>query len=292
MFNKTSFIKSALTASIVLSATTNVAIADDSNLTFGYIQDEAPFSSINSVTGQADGYTVELCHAIAHSMDIDGSKVNFVPMTLDDGIQKIANNEIDMLCSAIIPTTERRQQASFSIPVFQGGISAIIREDAAHDLKRVLEGKPAHDGPKWRATINRGLANHTYVVHKDTVTEEWVKNQVKHLGVIAKVVSVDTDEQGLEMVNSGEADAYFGELSSLSNELNKSGLTNLELSGQVYDTAMLSLAVPRNNDDFRFAVDKALSDAYNSNEFTEVYQRYFGHQNDESLEAIKHFSLK
>ncbi|UTT87304.1 transporter substrate-binding domain-containing protein (plasmid) [Vibrio pelagius] len=292
MFNKTSLTKSALTLSVVLSAATNVALADDSNLTFGYIQDEAPFSSLNSVTGHADGYTIELCQAIAHSMDVDGNKVNFVPMTVSDGMQKLANNEIDVLCSAVIPTAERRQQASFTIPVFQGGISAILRQDASHDLKRVLEGKPAHSGPKWRATINRGLANHTYVVHKDTVTEAWVRDQVKHLGVISDVVVVDTHEQGLEMVNSGEADAYFGELSSLSSELNKSGLTNLELSGRVYDTALLSLAVPRNNDDFRFAVDKALSDVYNSNEFTEVFQRYFGHQNDDSLEAIKYFSLK
>jgi polar amino acid transport system substrate-binding protein len=292
MLKKTSLVHSALALSVVLSATTNVAFANEGTLSFGYIQDESPFSSLNSVTGQADGYTIELCQAIANSMKVESSDVTFTPMTLESGLQKLANNEIDVLCSAITPTAERRQSASFSIPVFQGGISAVLRQDASHDLKRVLEGKPAHQGPKWRATVNRGLANHTYVVHEQSVTETWVKQQVARLGVIANVVTVKTDAQGLEMVNSGEADAYFGEVSSLSSSLTKGNFNSLEMSGRVYETALLSLAIPRNNDDFRFTVDKALSDAYNSAEFVELYQRYFGHQHNESLEAIKYFSLK
>lgn len=292
MFKKTSLVHSALALSVALSATTSVAFANENTLTFGYIQDEAPFSSLNSVTGQANGYTIELCQAIAHSMNVDSSNVTFTPMTLETGMQKLSNNEIDVLCSAITPTAERRQSASFTIPVFQGGISAVLRQDATHDLKRALEGKPVHEGPKWRATVNRGLANHTYVVHEQSVTEEWVKQKVERLGVIANVVTVKTDEQGLDMVNSGKADAYFGEISSLSSALNKGDFSNLEISGRVYETALLSMALPRNNDDFRFMVDKALSDAYNSDEFSTLYQRYFGHQRNESLETIKYFSLK
>ncbi|AWG78869.1 TPA: transporter substrate-binding domain-containing protein [Vibrio parahaemolyticus] len=293
MLNKKSVLQGALALSVLLPATTNVALADEnSSLTFGYIADEAPFSSLNQVTGQPDGYTIELCKAVAHSMGVNNSNVKFVPVTLESGLEKISTSDIDMLCSAVTPTAERRQLASFSLPVFQGGVSAVLHKDAPHDLKRVLEGKPAHEGPKWRATINRGLANHTYVVHKQTVTEAWVKEQVKRLGVVANILTVDTHEQGLALVNSGEADAYFAEVDSLSNELTKGNFNNLELSGRVYETALQSIALPRNNDDFRLQVDKALSDTYNSAEFTKLYQRYFGHQQTEGIEAIKYFSLK
>ncbi|ELH3777133.1 transporter substrate-binding domain-containing protein [Vibrio parahaemolyticus] len=293
MLNKKSVLQGALALSVLLPATMNVALANEnSSLTFGYIADEAPFSSLNQVTGQPDGYTIELCKAVAHSMGVNNSNVKFVPVTLESGLEKISTNEFDMLCSAVTPTAERRQLVSFSLPVFQGGVSAVLHRDAPHDLKRVLEGKPAHEGPKWRATINRGLANHTYVVHAQTVTETWVKEQVKRLGVVANILTVDTHEQGLALVNSGEADAYFAEVDSLSNELTKGNFNNLELSGRVYETALQSIALPRNNDDFRLQVDKALSDTYNSAEFTKLYQRYFGHQQTEGIEAIKYFSLK
>ncbi|WMN66987.1 transporter substrate-binding domain-containing protein [Vibrio parahaemolyticus] len=292
MLNKKSVLQGALALSVLLPATMNVALANEnSSLTFGYIADEAPFSSLNQVTGQPDGYTIELCKAVAHSMGVNNSNVKFVPVTLELGLEKISTNEFDMLCSAVTPTEERRQLASFSLPVFQGGVSAVLHRDAPHDLKRVLEGKPAHEGPKWRATINRGLANHTYVVHAQTVTETWVKEQVKRLGVVANILTVDTHEQGLALVNSGEADAYFAEVDSLSNELTKGNFNNLELSGRVYETALQSIALPRNNDDFRLQVDKALSDTYNSAEFTKLYQRYFGHQHSEGIDAIKYFSL-
>nr|WP_319552647.1 transporter substrate-binding domain-containing protein [uncultured Vibrio sp.] len=292
MLNKKSVLQGALALSALLPATMNVALANENSLTFGYIVDEAPFSSLNQVTGQPDGYTIELCKAVAHSMGVNNSNVKFVPVTLESGLQKISTSDIDMLCSAVTPTTERRQLASFSLPVFQGGVSAVLHKDAPHDLKRVLEGKPAHEGPKWRATINRGLANHTYVVHAQTVTKAWVKEQVKRLGVVANILTVDTHEQGLALVNSGEADAYFAEVDSLSNEITKGNFNNLELSGRVYETALQSIALPRNNDDFRLQVDKALSDTYNSAEFTKLYQRYFGHQQTEGIEAIKYFSLK
>ncbi|OCP90316.1 transporter substrate-binding domain-containing protein [Vibrio parahaemolyticus] len=291
MLNKKSVLQGALALSVLLPATMNVALANENSLTFGYIADEAPFSSLNQVTGQPDGYTIELCKAVAHSMGVNNSNVKFVPVTLESGLQKISTSDIDMLCSAVTPTAERRQLASFSLPVFQGGVSAVLHKDAPHDLKRVLEGKPAHEGPKWRATINRGLANHTYVVHAQTVTEAWVKEQVKRLGVVANILAVDTHEQGLALVNSGEADAYFAEVDSLSNELTKGNFNNLELSGRVYETALQSIALPRNNDDFRLQVDKALSDTYNSAEFTKLYQRYFGHQHSEGIDAIKYFSL-
>ncbi|EJC7015298.1 hypothetical protein BBM20_09785 [Vibrio parahaemolyticus] len=292
MLNKKSVLQGALALSVLLPATMNVALANENSLTFGYIADEAPFSSLNQVTGRPDGYTIELCKAVAHSMGVNNSNVKFVPVTLESGLQKISTSDIDMLCSAVTPTAERRQLASFSLPVFQGGVSAVLHKDAPHDLKRVLEGKPAHEGPKWRATINRGLANHTYVVHAQTVTEAWVKEQVKRLGVVANILTVDTHEQGLALVNSGEADAYFAEVDSLSNELTKGNFNNLELSGRVYETALQSIALPRNNDDFKLQVDKALSDTYNSAEFTKLYQRYFGHQQTEGIEAIKYFSLK
>ncbi|EPT8453508.1 transporter substrate-binding domain-containing protein [Vibrio fluvialis] len=292
MSKKKSVIQGALALSVLLPATMNVALANENSLTFGYIADEAPFSSLNPVTGEADGYTIELCKAVAHSMGVDNSNVKFIPVTLESGLEKISTSEIDMLCSAVTPTAERRQLASFSLPVFQGGVSAVLNKDASHDLKRVLEGRPAHEGPKWRATINRGLANHTYAVHKQTVTETWVKNQVQRLGVIANIITVDTDEQGLALVNAGKADVYFAEANALSHELTKGNFDNLELSGHVYETALQSMAVPRNNDDFRLQVDKALSDTYNSAEFTELYQRYFGDGNIQSLKAIKEFSLK
>jgi hypothetical protein len=48
-------------------------------------------------------------------------------------------------------------------------------------------------------------------VRAGTVTEEWVRDKTRQLGVSVNVITVDEDAKGVEMVRSRQADAFFAE---------------------------------------------------------------------------------
>ena len=269
-----------LGAAGVSGATTLERIQSAGAVNFGYIDGAAPLSS-KAGDNQAIGYSIELCQQVATALKsqlgMSALSVNFVQVADKDVKDKIEKGEIDLLCTATAETLERRKDISYSVPVINGGIGVALRTDASPALINVLNGKMAHSGPTWRATINQGLANHTYVVRKGEVSEAWVEERIHSLGVIAKVVVAADYAEGVAMVADGKADAFFGERTVLSEYASKSKDANeLTVLDRDFTYVPLALAMARNDDDFRLAVDKALSEFYGTTAFTELYQRYFG----------------
>jgi polar amino acid transport system substrate-binding protein len=170
---------------------------------------------------------------------------------------------------------------SFSIPIFNGGIGVMVREDAPPDLLRVLRGEVAHTGPIWRSTINRGLAQHTYAVDTGTTTEQWVRDKIATLGVIATVVTVDDHEKGVQMVADGKADAYFADRVILEDYFNREKDDDkLMVLERYFNYEPIALAVARTDEDFRLLVDTTLSGLYDSDDFVGLYTRFFGKPSD------------
>ncbi|MGD9021935.1 MAG: transporter substrate-binding domain-containing protein, partial [Lysobacterales bacterium] len=189
-------------------------IQEAGSVTIGFLPDQAPFSA--AANGAAAGYSIDLC---LRAVDVAKAKLGVSDLdikyrstgTVDQGLNLLAGGDIDLLCGAVTDTLKRRERVAFSIPIYNGGTGVVVSKDAPKDLRRVLAGKVAHEGPVWRSTVNRGLANHTYVVHKGTTDEAWVREQVATLGVVATVVEVDDHAKGVAMVASGDADAYFAD---------------------------------------------------------------------------------
>ena len=249
------------------------------NLNLGFIDGVAPFSALGS-DGKPAGYSVDLCLKVADAVKAKlgaSAKLNvrFVPLKADAVLASVSKGEVDLLCTATADTLKRRESVAYSIPVFSGGIGVVLRQDAPKSLRDVLGGKVAHTGPVWRATVNRGLANHTYAVRKGTVTEEWAREQSRRLGVIVNVIVVEDDAKGIELVRSRQADAYFGERAILEEALARNS-KDLVVLDRLFDVEPMALAMGRNDDDFRLIVDTVLSKLYASKEFAGLYARYFG----------------
>jgi polar amino acid transport system substrate-binding protein len=203
--------------------------------------------------------------------------MKYVPVTPQTVTDMVAKGEVDLLCTPTVDNLKRRETVSFSIPVLNGGIGAAVRKDADPTLLRVLKGEAAHSGPTWRATVNRGLANHTYAVRAGTVSEDFVRAQIKRLGVIATVVPAKDDVEGLQMLVDHKANAYFSERVLLEEYASQSkDHDKLMVVDRNFNYQPLALMMGRNDDDFRLTVDAALSDFYRSPEFRDLYHRYFG----------------
>ena len=251
----------------------------NNSLTLGYLPNLAPFSSEEG--GKVEGYAIELCLKIADRVEIglglSDMQVRYQATSSDEAVDAIGSGAVDILCTPTPETLARRKSVSYSQPVYTAGLSVLVRKDAAPGLVDALNGEALHSGPIWRATINQGLAKHSFAALKGGVTEDWVRDRMRRLGVIATLVKVDSYEQGVQRVAEGKVSAFFGERMLLQHYLQRNPAAGqLEVLDRIFEIAPVSMALSRGDEDFRLLVDTVLSELYRSGELERLQTKYFG----------------
>src|SRR4051812_21320194 len=121
-------------------------------LALGYNPDARPFS-YKDESGNAAGFAVALCQKIAEQVktELAGKDitVEWVPVS---GLSEVQHGKIDLLCAAQTETLTKRKDVAFSIPIFPGGVGAIVRSDSSRRLREVLTEGQAASQPIWRAS--------------------------------------------------------------------------------------------------------------------------------------------
>ncbi|EJM36355.1 periplasmic component of amino acid ABC-type transporter/signal transduction system [Pseudomonas sp. GM33] len=271
-----------LTLPLVAGANTLERVRSSHTFNLGYLPDLAPFSKQEG--DKASGYAIDLCLKVADKLKselgLSDLQVHYQPVTVADQVSAVSQGKVDILCTPTAPTLERRKMISYSIPIYTAGLSVVVRKDAPEPLLNVLNGKVANAGPTWRASINNGLANQTYATLEGGVTEDWIRERMRLLNVIASLVTVANNDEGVKLVAEGKADAFFSERMLLRNEVAKGGAAqNLMILDRIFEYSPVAMMVDRNDEDFRLLVDTALSEAYYSGFVEKAYDQYLGGSN-------------
>ena len=263
-------------------------------ITLGYLPDFVPFS--DQAADKASGYAIDLCLKIAEKVKTDLNlpelKVQYQPVSLKDEMNAVSSGKIDILCTPTPPTLARRKIVSYSVPIYTAGLSAVVRQNASEALLNVLGGKVAHTGPTWRATVNLGLSNQTYAAIAGGVTETWIHQQMRLLGVVATLITVENADAGLNLVANGKADAFFAERMMLKHLLTSNYPSgNLVLLERIFEYAPTAMAVDREDEDFRLLVDTALSEMYRSGDIERAFEKYLGGAGDSAKKLFKIYAI-
>ncbi|HET7766123.1 MAG TPA: putrescine-ornithine antiporter [Burkholderiales bacterium] len=253
-----------------------------SKLTFGYYANARPFSYTDE-SGKPAGYAVELCQQVAGAAGVETA---WVAVTPESRTAALRDGKVNVLCGEPDRLSARKDMA-FSIPIFQGGIGALLRADAPAGLSQALSERPAPSGPLWRGTPTQQLLQEqTFAVVSGTPAEKLLTERLKEFQLTAKVAAVKTFEEGVQSVLDRKAGVFFSDRSMLldaAKRLDKAGdLTVLE---RRFTLSPLALALRRGDEDGRLAADRALSRAYATPEFRAVYAKWFGGP-DESAAAF------
>jgi polar amino acid transport system substrate-binding protein len=261
------------------SAATLDKVRHANKLTLGYREDARPFS-FKDRSGNPTGYSIALCQQVADEVksELGGANltVEWVPVTLNDRFDAVAQGKVDLLCSADTVTLERRKQVSFSIPVFPSGIAAMLRSDAPRALQDVLAGRPA-SGPIWRASPAQILQDKTFAVVKGTTGEAWLSGRLNDFQLPATVVTVDSYDAGIKSLLDRNANVFFGDRPILMDAAAESAsAADLVVLDKQFTFEPIALALPRNDDDFRLVVDRSLSRYFASDAFLDTYVKWFG----------------
>jgi polar amino acid transport system substrate-binding protein len=152
----------------------------------------------------------------------------------------------------------------------------MLRADAPKALQDVLLGRPA-SGPIWRASPARILGDKTFTVASGTFAESWLLDRLNDFQLSAKIVPVESYEDGTLRVLDGTANVFFGERSILVEAAaqSESG-SDLIVLERLFTSEPMALALSKNDDDFRLVVDKSLSRQFASKEFRDLYGKWFG----------------
>ena len=270
-------------AALPAAAATLDRIRESGSIKLGYLADARPFSFRNEA-GAADGYAVALCQQVADQVKkglaLPSLRVEWVPVTPDDRLSDVQQGNVDLLCAPTSATLARRQDVSFSIPIFAGGNRAVLRADAPTAL---LEALGEAKGPRavWRGQpAAKVLKGTSIAVVGGTTSETWLKSRREALQVDARIVPVVDYRSGLQQVRDGTADVFFGERALGLGALSDKERGEFVILDRLFTNEPAALALARGDEDFRLLVDHALSKFYASSAFGELYKRWHGAFND------------
>jgi polar amino acid transport system substrate-binding protein len=270
-----------LVLGVPAAAQTLDRIKGSGTIRLGFVTDERPFS-FRDDAGAPSGYAVSLCTMVAErvkeSLGLPALGLEWVPLDPATRVEAVQGGDVDLSCGATTVTLTRRADVSFSIPVFPSGTGALVRADAPLAMREILvQGQPA-GRPIWRGSPARTvLERKTFSSVAGTTSEGWLQERISTFQLDANIVPVATYEEGIERVLDGSTSVLFGDMPILLDAAARSERSgSLIVLDRLFTYEPLALALPRDDEDFRLAVDRALSEFYASDGFRNFFEEWFG----------------
>ena len=231
-------------------------------ITLGYVENAAPFSSVDG-NGDPQGYSVDLCRAVADGIGSQLKRTNlrvrWVKLTIQNRIEAVQNKRVDVECSTTTWTLGRQRLVDFSLVTFVDGGSVLAKADSPARRISDFESK--------RIAVIRG-----------TTTEKALREALGTRRVLAEVVTVETRDQGLELLRQGQVDGFAADRTTLIGVVvtNRTGGDVFRLLDEDFSIEQYALMLPRGDADFRLAVNRSLARLYRTREIEKIYQRSLG----------------
>jgi polar amino acid transport system substrate-binding protein len=279
-------------ASDATAAGTLDKIRQSGRIALGYRADAQPFS-YRDESGNAAGYSVALCQAIADGLKADlklaNLSVEWVPVSIDERFSAVQQGKVDLFCGADTDTISRRKEVSFSLPIYPSGIGALLAADAPFELHEILERGSPQTKPIWRGSPAWTLlSKQTFSVVANTRAVEWLRERADAFKIAATIVPVDSYDAGIQRLIDGTADVLFGDRAILLEAAKRNpAAQNLILLDRRFTSEPLALVLPRSDEDFHFAVDQQLNQLMQSDAFSAIYARSFGEMDDSTARFFR-----
>jgi len=208
--------------------------------------------------GQPDGYTVDLCKFVVHSLEQQLSvklAIAWVPVDTQSRFDAVAAGRADMECGASTVSFERMAKVDFSSFVFMENTGLLVRTSSGISSVGDLGGK--------KIAVIAGTTN-----------EFALKKELQRRQLQTSLVEVKDRQEGMAELASGAVDGFA------SDKLLLVGAQNAEASTYTLLPENLSyepyaIALPRGDWAFRIAVNRGLSQLYSDPQIIDIYLKWF-----------------
>jgi ABC-type amino acid transport substrate-binding protein len=237
------------------------AVRKDKVLRIAYRTDVPPFSSAKP--GETpSGFSIDLCRMVADrlakQLGMPSLDMRFVAVDANDRLQAIVDGRADLECGTTTVTFARLEKVDFSSLFYITGTSLMTRA-----------GSPVHSFDE--------LGGRKVAVTKGTTTDRVITERMRDRHVDANIVRVADNRAALALLLDKKVDAMAGDQATLLGLGMTSGRRDdLQLTADMLSVESLALPLPRNDADFRLAVNRALSDIYMSGDIGRTWTKWFG----------------
>ena len=253
----------ALLPALAHAQTTDKAlqrIRDTKKVTIAYRTDAKPFSYEEG--GQPAGYSVELCKRVVASFEqqlkVQPITVKWVPATVQTRLDLVRKGEVDMECGTTTATLTRMQQVDFSNPIWVDATGLIVRKSV---------------GAKGLG----GLTGKSIAAVAGTPNIQALEDALKKGLVNAKVVPTKSYDEAIALLESGKVDALAAGktmLLGIGSKLKDPG--QYDLLNDDIGYVPYAIVLPLGANGLRLAVNRALSQIYESEALAEIFRGAFG----------------
>ncbi len=248
-------------ASAIAASPTLDRIKEKGAITLAYRDGAAPFS-FKDRAGRVRGYSVELCTraalAVQRELQMKELKIEWVPVNAATRFETVASGRADVECGTSTITLARMKTVDFSLPIFVDGGSVLVRTTSKLARLKDLKGK--------RIAVIPG-----------TTTEQGLTRALTNAEAPATLVPVKDGAAGMAMLTQGKVDGYAGDRVVLAGfRMRASSPESYEILGEDFSFEPYALVLPRNDADFRLAVNSALAGLYRTGDIDPIFQRWLG----------------
>jgi ABC-type amino acid transport substrate-binding protein len=248
-------------APAVAASPTLDRIKEKGAITFAYRENASPFS-FKDRGGRIRGYSVDLCirvaMAVQRALMLKELKIDWIPVNAGTRLDAVASGKADAECGTTTITFERMEKVDFSLPIFVDGGGILVRANSKLVRLNDLKGK--------RIAVIAG-----------TTTEQALTRALSAAESPAVLVPVKDGAEGMAQLTKRKVDGYAGDRVVLAGfRLRASRPDDFEFVGGDISFEPYALVLPRNDPDFRLAVNRALANVYRHGDIDPIYQQWLG----------------
>ena len=229
----------------------------------GYRTDARPLSFEQG--GQAAGYSVDICRRIAvgvrEHLKLRDMKVTFVPVTINNRFDAVANGDVDIECGVTTITLARQERVDFTLMTFVTGGTILSLA-------------------KNRIAAMSDLAGKRVAVIRGTTTATALEAYLKEKLIDARVVVVDNSDAGMSQMQRGDVDAFASDqvvlLGDAMRALDRDQNVSFSFGDELFSFEPYAMMVRRNDADFRLVVNRAIAQLFRTGEHAQLFQTWIG----------------
>ena len=234
-------------------------------ITIGVKYDVPPFGFKNPQTGEVEGFDVDMGNYIADAL---GVEAKFIEAISDNRIPFLQDKTADLILSTMTITTDRDADIDFSRPYYIAHGRILVPGDSDVQQESDLNGKRVCTA-----------AASTY---ETTIIPE--------IAPQAKIESVDTYSECLELLQNGAVDAEVTDDIILAGQLEQDD--SLALVGDDLTTDPYGIGIQEGDKEMKEFVDGVVEDTFADGRWDDLYEKWVGSFTGEEPDHPEEWTLE
>ena len=250
----------AISANVIAVSPTLDKIKSSGAITMGVRESSIPMSY---TTGDSrfDGYHVEICRMILSDikdkLKLGTLRINYQPVTSQNRVPLMQNGTIDIECGTTTNNVARAKDVGFANTLYVEEVRIAVKANSGINSISQLAGK--------KVATTTG-----------TTSVQLLRKHEKANGVNFDEVFGKDHADSFLLLESGRADAFVMDGSILAGNIaNSKNPKDYKIVGEVLSTEPIAIMVPKNDPEFKAAVNEAIAKIVKNGNMPKLWNKWF-----------------